>query len=116
MELTMDRSEGTRGLLFKKPVYYLTVDMKFTPEELKLIKKHNWDKNPMCHPPRLAGIGDGALHIGSFTRGKIEKYDFDSVGNLQAMENEIIENSKKLKGQLETVAGFTSGGPRKIEL
>jgi len=41
---------------------------------------------------------------------------FKSVEELAYVERQIIENAKKLKQQLEAAAGFTSGGPREVEL
>lgn len=48
MKLTLNRREEREGFIFKKPVYYLDVNLEATPEEMQLIKKHKWDTMPMC--------------------------------------------------------------------
>ena len=35
------------GLIFKSTVYYLDITIETTPNEMALIKKHQWDKKTM---------------------------------------------------------------------
>ncbi|HEX7676608.1 MAG TPA: hypothetical protein VF713_00675, partial [Thermoanaerobaculia bacterium] len=48
--------------------------------------------------------------------GKPTHFPFRTLNELAHVENQIIENAKKLKQQLGVAAGYTSGGPREIEL
>jgi hypothetical protein len=114
MKLALNRSEGQVGLIFKKVVYYLDVSLEATPNEVALIQKHNWMRWPICESIFLAdrpiefNVGD--------VLGKPKHWGFRSVEELAHAEEQVISTAKKLKQQLEAVAGFTNGGPREIEL
>lgn len=117
MKLTMERSEGTTGLILKKPEYYLQVIFELNPEEIKLIKKHKWGDSPMCeYIGRTWGVSTFLLNTDKSKTGFGTRLTFSHVTALQKCENEIIENAKKLKESLEAVVGFTSGGAREIDL
>ncbi|MEK6725821.1 MAG: hypothetical protein AABY54_04615 [Deltaproteobacteria bacterium] len=88
--------------------------LEATPEEMELMKKHQWNSMPLCE-----GTFKGNVNIKwtvGMVVGKPQKWGFTKVEHLAYVESEVIENAKKLKSQLEAVAGFTSGGPREIEL
>jgi hypothetical protein len=115
MKLTLNRTEEQKsGLFSKSTLYNLDVFLEATPEEMALIKKHQWYNMPFCEGMFLASrvieftIGDAV--------GKPQRYSFKSVGELAHVEGQIIENAKRLKQQLEAAVGFTSGGPREVEL
>ena len=114
MKLIINRREAREGFIKKSTVYYLDVTLETTPEEMDLIKKHKWDKRPMCKGMFKTGIVL-ELSIGSFA-GKSSEWGFKSAEHLAHVESQIIENAKLLKEQLEAAAEFTSGGPREIEL
>jgi hypothetical protein len=114
MKLTLNRREEKEGLIIKSSVYYLDVNLEMTPEEMALIKKHKWDNMPMCEGMFKTGAVI-ELSVRSFV-GKPSQWGFKTVENLAHVESQIIENAKKLKGNLEAAAGFTSGGPREIKL
>ncbi|HXU34776.1 MAG TPA: hypothetical protein VN937_00150 [Blastocatellia bacterium] len=115
MKLTLNRTEEEKAGMFKKStVYHLDVNLEVMPEEMALIKKHKWDDLPFCEGMFLASrVID--FNVGNVV-GKAQRFSFKSVNELAAVEQQVIENSKKLKQQLEAAGGFTSGGPREIEL
>jgi TRAP-type mannitol/chloroaromatic compound transport system substrate-binding protein len=115
MKLTLNRTEEQKAGMFKKStVYWLDVYLEATPEEMVLIRQHQWDKLPFCEGMFLASrvveftVGDVV--------GKPTRYGFKSVGELAHVESQVIENAKSLKQQLEAAVGFTSGGRREVEL
>jgi hypothetical protein len=114
MKLTLNRTEEQTGLFKKSTVYCLHVNLEATPEEMALIKKHQFDNMPFCEGTFLAG------RVIEFTVGNVvgkpERFGFKSLQELAYVESQVIENSKKLKQQLEAAAGYTSGGEREIEL
>lgn len=116
MKLTMNRTEEQEKKLFKtSTVYYLHVHLEVTPEEMALVKKHKWDEGLLFehvvhHSGRVIEWTVGNVI------GKPERYGFATVEHLAHAESQLIENAKKLKGQLGAAAGFTSGGPREVEL
>lgn len=114
MKLTLNRREEKEGLIFKKSVYYLDVNLEATPEEMQLIKKHKWDKLPMCKGKFKTGAVI-ELTVGSFV-GKSTQWGFSGVEYLAHVESELIESAKRLRASLEAASGFTSTGPREIEL
>lgn len=118
MKLTLNRREVKEGLLFKKTVYYLDVNLEVTPEEMSIIKKHKWDK-----PTLFGGIFNDprGLHLGWITfqevvAGRPWKRGFDSIETLARVEREIIENVRIIKANLVAVAGWGTSGPQEIEL
>ena len=114
MKLTLNRTEQLTGLFKKSTVYYLHVNLEATPEEMALIKKHQFDQMPFCEGMFLASrVID--FNVGNVV-GKPNSYGFRSLQELAHVESQVIENAKKLKQQLEAAAGYTSGGPREIEL
>lgn len=114
MKLMLNRREEKEGLIMKSSVYYLDVTIETTPEEMALIKKHKWDNTPMCEGMFKTGAVL-TLSAGSFV-GKSTEWGFKTVEHLAHVEDQIIENAKKLKANLQAAVGFTSGGPREIEL
>ena len=44
MKLILNRREAKEGLIFKSTVYYLDITLETTPDEMALIKKHQWGK------------------------------------------------------------------------
>jgi hypothetical protein len=115
MKLILNRREEQEKKLFKtSTMYYLDIKLEFTQEEVALIRKHKWDQNRIIEYQNPGGnliwwsvgelIKEG--HFGKYT----------SVEELAYGESQVIENAKKLKQQLEAAAGYTSGGPREIEL
>lgn len=116
MKLTINRTEEQEKRLFKtSTVYYLHVNLEATAEETALIKKHSWDRGLLFehvvhHSGSLIEWTVGNL------LGKPDKFGFAAVEQLAYAENQLIENTKKLKQQVEAAAGFTSQGPRQIEL
>lgn len=117
MKLTLNRREETKGLVFKKPVYYLDVNLEFTDEEKQLIKKHKWERELMVGADsEVEEIKKTWPSTSALTKGGLFSFKFEFVENLVYLENRLIENAKKLKGNLEAVVGFTSGGPCEVEL
>lgn len=117
MKLTLNRREETKGLVFKKPVYCLDVALEFTDEEKQLIKKHKWERELMVGADsKVEEILKAWSSTSALTKGGQFSFKFEFVENLAYFENQLIENAKKLKGNLATVVGFTSGGPSEIEL
>lgn len=117
MKLTMDRREEIKKSLFKKKtIYFLDVDMSFTPEELDLIKKHKWGDKPMCTEvfEHTQGL-EWTMVVNVFTDGP-NSFGFNSIGQLASAEEQIINNARLLKNNLEAADGFTDSGPREIEL
>jgi hypothetical protein len=115
MKLTLNRTEETEGLFKKSVVYYLHIDLVATPEEMILIKKHKWDNNLL-----FAGVAHTSGRAIPWTIGNIigkpDRFGFRTVEHLADAERQVIENAKTLKQQLAAAAGFTSGGPRDVEL
>lgn len=115
MKLTINRREAQKKSLFKtSTVYYLDVNLEVTPEEMALIKKHKWGDNLVWKGVIRDSIEqDWPLrHV----LGQPNSWPFDTVEHLAYVESQVIENARKLKQQLEAASGFTSGGPREIEL
>lgn len=115
MKLTLNRREEQKKGLFKtSTAYFLDINLEATPEEKALIKKHLWDKMRLYETEDR----DGTMFQWKmdYFVGQPRSMQFQSVEELAYVENQVIENAKKLKQQLETVAGFTSGGPREVEL
>jgi hypothetical protein len=116
MKLTLNRTEEQQKKLFKTTtVYYLHVDLEATPEETALIKKHKWSdwlffEHVVHHSGRVIEWTVGNL------LGDPNKFGFATVEQLAHAENQVIETAKKLKQQLGAVAGFTSTGPREVQL
>ncbi len=115
MKLTLNRrEEQKKGMFSSSTVYCLDVYLEATPEEIATIKKYQWDNMPFCESTFLAGrpieftVGDVV--------GQPKQWGFKTIEELAHAESQVIENAKNLKQQLEAVAGFTSGGPREIEL
>lgn len=115
MKLTLNRREAQEKGFFKtSTVYYLDVSLEATPEEMTLIKKHQWGDNLMWEGVIRGGHEqDWPLKQ---VVGKPHSWPFDTVEHLAYVESQVIENAKKLKQQLDAAAVFTSGGPREIEL
>lgn len=115
MKPTLNRTEEEKAGFFKKStVYYLDVNLEVTPEEMALIKKHKWEKMQFCVGTFLA---DSVIECKlSWLLGKPYRFGFKSVEELADVEEQVIENAKQLKQQLGAAAGFTSGGPREVEL
>ena len=116
MRLTLNRTEEQEKKLFKTvTVYYLHVDLEATPEEMALIKKHKWDEG-LLFEHVLHHSGNVIEWKVRDIVGKPNRYGFASVNHLVYAENQLIENAKKLKQQLAAAAGFTSAGPREVNL
>jgi hypothetical protein len=124
MELTIERSEGKIGLIFKKNVYFLTMGIELTSEEYKLYKKHNWHNMTMTtksSPTMYStesydGLSFGGVIAEPGKKKTLDKFTFTSVEGLLSFQNEVIANSKILKNNLQNVVGITSGGQIKVEL
>lgn len=117
MKLTLNRTEETSGLVFKKPVYILTVKLEFTDEELQLIKKHKWQGAlSFCQDSTVEEIRFSDIqHLKS--DGNTERSPrFKYVENLVFFQNGLIEQAKILKSNLANVVDLTSGGPSEVEL
>jgi hypothetical protein len=116
MKLTLNRTEEQERKLFKATtVYYLHVGLEASPDETALIKKHKWNdwvlfEHVVHHSGRVIEWTVGNL------LGKPDKFGFAAVEQLAHAENQVIETAKKLKQQLQAVSGFTSQGPREVEL
>ena len=115
MKLTLNRrEEQKKGMFSTSTVYHLDVNIEVTPEEMALIKKHQWGEALMWE-----GVVRGGHEQDWPVKqviGKPMSFPFDSIENLAYVESQVIENTKKLKQSLDAVVGFTSGGPREIEL
>lgn len=121
MKLTMARSEGTRGLIFKKPEYYLDVEIELNSKELELMSKHNWGQLPVGTYTFSGGelaltVGHLTCNYDKKTSKSKNKWHFTSVGELQTAETGIIAALKVLKESLGAVVDFTTGEAREIEL
>ena len=118
MKLTLDRGEETKGLMFKKPVYKLIMNLEFTDEEKELIKKHKWGSAlDVVADSEVKEIKNNALYNSSWAvNGGQRMLEFEFIENLAWFEKQVIENAKELKGNLAAAVGFTSGGPREVEL
>ena len=114
MKLTLNRTEEQTGIFKKSTVYYLHVNLEATPDEMALVKKHQFDSMPFCESMFLASRPID-FDAGYFV-GKPQRLGFRSLQELAHAESQIIENAKKLKQQLETASSYTSGGPREIAL
>lgn len=115
MKLTLNRTEDQEKKLFTtRTVYRLHVNLEVTAEEMALIKKHQFDNMPFCEGMFLASSVI-EFTVGNVV-GKPESFGFKSLQELAYVEKQIIENAKKLKQQLVAAAGYTSGGPREVEL
>lgn len=128
MKLTLNRQEKSKkGLLGTKTKYSLDVAIEVTPEEMKLLEKHKWKMTVLCDGlSKVEYFGDGlmsglgadnsnSLYL-SIVIEKPKELIFDSIQRLAFVENKIIESAKLVKTNLGAAAGFTSGGPREIEL
>ena len=113
MKLKIDRREEKKGIIFKKPVYFIDVALEFTPEELALIKKHKWETIVMA---KGQVRHDFAIDWTIKNMLKPNDYRFDDIGWAADFENQVIESARKLKASLEGAAGFVGGGPREVEL
>jgi hypothetical protein len=115
MKLTLNRREAQEKGFFKtSTVYYLDVNLEATPEEMALIKKHQWGENLMWEGVIRGGHEqDWPLKQ---VVGKPHSWPFDTVEHLVYVESQVIANAKKLKQQVEADGGFTSAGPREFEL
>ena len=115
MKLTINRREEQKQQLFKTiTVYYLDVNLELAPEDVTLMKKHNWHKLPLCEGMFLADrVIDWDI---DYILGKPQSFPFRSVNELAHVEKQIVENLKSLKQQLTAVVGFTSGGPQEVKL
>lgn len=134
MKLTLNRREEKETGLFKKPtVYYLDVSLEATPEEMALIRKHNWLDRVLCEVgvqevrvPGLGGLLGRAVqqHLNNRVSvwkvgdvvGTPKQFPFDTIEQLAHAEGQIIENARTLKQQLGAAVGFASGGPQEVEL
>lgn len=114
MKLTLNRREEKEGLILKSTVYYLDVNLEATPEEMALIRKHKWDEAPLCKGLFKTGAVI-EFSVGNVL-GKPKQWGFKKVEHLAHVEQEVIEGAKRLKANVEAAAGFTSGGPREVEL
>lgn len=114
MKLILNRRETKEGLIFKSPVYYLDITLETTPEEMALIKKHEWGKKVMGEGMFKTGIAIEITVNG--LAGKTTDWGFKSAEHLAFFESQVIENAKALKEQLKAAEGLTSGGPREVEL
>lgn len=117
MKLTLNRREETKGMVFKKPVYYVDVNLEFTDEEKQLIKKHKWQSNlEVGADSKVVEIKKIWPSTSALTKGGAFSFKFEFVENLVYFENQLIEKAKVLKGNFEGVVGLTSGGPVEVEL
>jgi hypothetical protein len=116
MKLILDHREKKEGFIRKSTVYYLVVDLQVTPEEIALIKKHKWEEMPMCTAvfSHTQGL-EWTMVLSCFLEGP-EEFGFKNVEILASAENQIIQNAKLLKANLESVEGYTTEGPREVEL
>jgi hypothetical protein len=113
MKLELNRKEEMTGLIFKKPRYVLDVNLEVSPEEMQLIKKHQWDKVIMAKGTMATGV-EIDWTVGNMARKN--SYPFKHIENLADFEAQVIESAKKLKRNIEAASGFTKGGPREVEL
>ena len=113
MKLTINRREEKEGLVFKKPVYYLDVDIDVTEDERALIKKHEWEGNILAKGVMKTGI---VLEYSVKNMLGKNSYPFKRAEHLAYFESELIENAKILKANLEASSDFTGSGPREVEL
>ena len=102
-----------KGLVFKKPWYYLDVVLEVTPEEEQLIKKHKWKEMPMAKGTMASGV-EIEWSVGNMIG--THEYPFKHIEHLADFERQVIENAKLLKNNIGAAAGFTAAGPREIEL
>jgi hypothetical protein len=114
MKLTLNRREEKEGFIMKSTVYYLDINLEATPEEITLAKKHKWDERPAFKGMFKTGV---VLEFSmGHILGKPRQFGFKTVEHLAHVESEVIQSAKKLKTNLEAASGFTSGGPREVEL
>ena len=128
MKLTLNRTEiSKKGLFGSKTKYALEVAVQVTPEEMKLLEKHKWkmtvlyddlSKEEYFGNGFLDGLGadnSSPLYL-SIVIEKPKQLVFDSIQRLALVEEKIIEKAKVVKNNLGAAVGFTSGGPREVEL
>jgi len=113
MKLTLNRREEQKGMLFKKTVYSLDIDLEVDDAEKALIKKHKWGELPMATGTFVSGA-EITLKIGALL-GK-NTYTFSRIEELAHFERQIVEEAKTLKANLATAGNFTDNGPREVSL
>jgi len=116
MKLTLNRAEEQTKSIFKTTThYYLHYNVELSSAERDLIEKHKWGRTVMLEVEGHKGRPI-SVFLDWIVKDPSHSWPFSSVETLAHAENQLITSAKALKQQLEAASGFTSGGPREIEL
>lgn len=107
MKVDIKRTEETRGLIFKKKDFVVTVTVLFTEEEKKAIEMAQLEKYVLVERPPRAGVdGKGVedvfhLRVRHLLKGTPDKYEFEHVDDADAYQRALPEELKNLKQAIQ---------------
>jgi hypothetical protein len=111
MKVDINRTEETRGLVFKKKDFVVTVTVHFTEEEKKVIELAKYGDYVLVERPPRAGVKDGKgledvfhLRVRHLLKGTPDKYEFEHIDDANKYQNELPEALKALKSLIENYA------------
>jgi hypothetical protein len=110
MRVSIEHSEESMGLVFKKPLYAVTATIQFSEEELAIIKTRrlkefvvldrDWQatlqKKVEAHPDYWATLAKPHLKVGDLMRGR-DTYTFFTPIEAKSYENKLTDALKQLK-------------------
>src|SRR5688572_27838977 len=108
MKVDISRKEDTHGLLFKKKVYVVTLNVQLTEEEKKAIELANIRNHVLVERPPRAGVKDSAgaedvfhLYVRHILNGKPDVYEFSDLGQAMEYQEALPDALRALKGIIE---------------
>lgn len=110
MRVSIEHSEESMGLLFKKPLYAVTATIQFSEEELAIIKtrrlkdfvvlERDWQatlqKKVEAHPEYWATLAPPHLKVSDLVKGR-DTYTFFTPIEAKSYENKLTDGLKQLK-------------------
>lgn len=107
MKVYIKRTEETRGLIFKKKDFVVTVTVLFTEEEKKVIELAKFGDLVLVERPTRAGINDHSmpdiwhLRVSQLLKGEPDKYEFEDIAAANDYQNQLPDALRALKDLIE---------------
>jgi|SRR6516225_515832 hypothetical protein len=110
MKVDINHKEGSQGLVFKKPIYNVTVKVQFSPEEITVLSKkgmgeyvvveRDWDmscrERARKDPDYFNTLRPMHLYIADLLKGP-DTYSCETTIEAKNYENKLMGGLKQLK-------------------
>ena len=122
MKLNISKNESTKGLIRKKKIYEMFVNVEMTQDELAAYKSVEKEIESMIIAPYQTDGLDLSFRVADLVythtkpSGKGYRFEFSAQHQIPDMESEIKENVKAFSNYLKKVQAGGDMGDESIEL